>query len=188
MVAHPLSKGDSDCRYADPGFHSCSVRSNTACAASLRAVAHASRAALRLGTAAVVEDQPAWIALLCGFGRNTWVCELLSTRDGVNIRRVSSCGFGGAASLSLFQLWVQEGTTQTILTKALPGSVAKSFLHKGDVIVRRQDTSRTRIQVVEPFVGHMRVAQAFDARNLLPRSFREERVLQAPESSPIRQP
>ena len=34
-----------------------------------------------------------------------------------------------------------------------------SFLHVGDVVVRRQDTSRARVQVVEPLVGDLRVAQ-----------------------------
>ena len=52
----------------------------------------------------------------------------------------------------------------------------------------RQDTSRARIQVVEPFVGDMRVAQVFDPPDLLPSTIGEERVLQAPESSPARQP
>ena len=40
----------------------------------------------------------------------------------------------------------------------------ESFLHVGDVIVRRKDTSHTRIQLIEPLVGEMRVAQIFDPR------------------------
>ena len=60
-----------------------------------------------------------------GLGGNAWACEFQSTQDGVN-----TC-------LSVFQLW-QEGTTQSALTKACPRPVAKSFLHVGDVVVRRQ--------------------------------------------------
>ena len=101
---------------------------------------------------------------------------------------VSSRGFGGAASFSVFQLWVQEGAAQAALTKACPHSIAKSFLHVGDVVVRRQHTARTRVQVVEPLVGDLRVAQVFDSRDLLPSSFTEECVLQTPKSSPVSEP
>ena len=52
----------------------------------------------------------------------------------MNASTVSSSGFDGAASLFVFQLRVQEGTTQSALTKA---SVAKSFPHVGDVVARR---------------------------------------------------
>ena len=62
--------------------------------------------------------------------------------------------------------------TKAALTKACPG----------DVVVRRQDTSRTRVQVREPLLGDVRVAQVFDSRNLLPSSSGEECVLQTPES------
>ena len=54
--------------------------------------------------------------------------------------------------------------------------------------MRRQDTSRARVQVVEPFVGDLRVAQVFKPRNLLPSTFGEERALQAPETGPISEP
>ena len=64
-----------------------------------------------------------------------------------------------------------------------PRSVSKSFRHVGDVVVRGHDTSRTRVEVIEPLVGDMRVAQVFDSRNLLPSSFGEECA-----SSPIGQP
>ena len=90
----------------------------------------------------------------------------------------SPSGFGGAASFSVFKLWVQEGTVCSALPKACPRRVAKSFLHVGDVVVRRQDTSRTWVHLVEPFVGDMRVAQVFDPRTLLPSSFGEECALQ----------
>ena len=63
----------------------------------------------------------------------------------VNTGVVPPRGVGGSASFSVFKLWVQEGTTQSELTNACPRSVAMSFLHVGDVIVRRQDPSRTRV-------------------------------------------
>ena len=67
-------------------------------------------------------------------------------QDGVNACVVSSSSFGGAAGFSVFfDLVVQEGSTQPALAKASPRSVAKSFLHVGDVIVPRQDTSRARV-------------------------------------------
>ena len=98
-------------------------------------------------------------------------------------------GFGGAARFSVLKLCVQKKSTAcSTTTQACPRPVARSFSHVGDVVVRRQDTSRTCVEVVEPFVGDMRVAQVFDPRNLLPGSFGEECVLQAPESSPIKQP
>ena len=80
---------------------------------------------------------------------------------------VSPSGFGGAADCSVFKLKVQERSTQPALSKASPRSVAKSFLHVGDVSVRRQDTSRTCLCVVEPFVRDMCVTQVFDSRHLL---------------------
>ena len=83
-----------------------------------------------------------------------------------------SRGFGGAAGFSvfqLFQLWVQEGAAQAALNKACPRPVAKSFLHVGDAVVRRQDTSRTCVQVVEPRVRDVRVTRVLDPRHLLPR-------------------
>ena len=39
-----------------------------------------------------------------------------------------------------------------------PDSVSESFLNVDDVIVRREDTSRTRIQVVKLFVGDLSIA------------------------------
>ena len=70
----------------------------------------------------------------------------------------------------MFQLLVQEGATQSALAKSCLRPVSKSFLHVGDVVVRRQDTSRTRVHVMEPLVGDLRMAQVFDTRNLLPSS------------------
>ena len=54
--------------------------------------------------------------------------------------------------------------------------------------MRRQDTSRARIQVVEPLVGDVRVAQVLKPRNLLPGTFGKECVLQTPETGPISEP
>ena len=62
------------------------------------------------------------------------------------------------------------------------------FLHVGNAVVRRQDTSRARVEVVEPLVGNLRVAQVSDSCHLLPCPFGEERVLQTPESRPISEP
>ena len=59
-------------------------------------------------------------------------------------------------------MWVLEGTAASTLPTTHPVSVAESFLHVGDVVVRR-------------------VAQVFD-------SFGEERVLHTPASSPISEP
>ena len=95
---------------------------------------------------------------------------------------MSSSGFGGAACFSVFQLWVQEGAAQSALAESCPHPVSESSLH---VVVRRQDTSRTRVQVIKPLVGDKRVAQVFDPRNLLPGSFGEECVLQTPQSCQI---
>ena len=53
----------------------------------------------------------------------------------------------------------------------------------GHVTARRQDTSRARFQVVQPFVGDLRVAQVLDPCHLLPSTFGEECVLQTPDES-----
>ena len=47
----------------------------------------------------------------------------------------------------MFQLWVQERAAASTLPVTLPEQVAKSLLGVGDVVMRRQDTSRTRVQV-----------------------------------------
>ena len=106
----------------------------------------------------------------------------------MNARVVSQSGFGGAANSSVFEVGVQEGSTQPALAKASPRSVAKSFLYVGDEIVRCQHTSRTRVLVVQPFVRDMRVTQVFDPRHLLPSTLEVECVLQTPQSSSVRQP
>ena len=63
----------------------------------------------------------------------------------------------------------------------LPEPVAESLLDVGDVVVRRQDTSHARVQVVKPLVGDTHILDSFD---LLPGTLGGERVLQTPETSP----
>ena len=101
-----------------------------------------------------------------GFRSDAQVCKFQATNHSVNACAVSSRGFGSAAGFSMFHLWVQEGTATATLSATLPDSVAESFLHVGNAVVRRQDTPRARVQVVEPFVGHMRVVQVFDPTRL----------------------
>ena len=113
---------------------------------------HTSRAALRPGIAAVVLEISRPGLRFCessGFCGDLLVRWFQSTQDGVDACVLSSITFGGAASFSVFELGDQERSTQRALAEASPRSVAKSFLHVGDVIVRRQDTSRTRVQVVD---------------------------------------
>ena len=94
-----------------------------------------------------------------GFRSGAWVCEFLSAQpQRERIRSILAWLRRCCRFLRVFQLWVQEGATQAALAKCCPRSVSKSFLHIGDVVVRRQDTSRARIQVVEPLVGDVRVA------------------------------
>ena len=97
--------------------------------------------------------------LLCGFRGDAWVSEFQTAHHSVNACVVSPRSFGGAAGLSVFQLWVQGGAAQSALAESCPRPVSKSFLRVGDVVVRRQDTSRARVQVIEPLVGDAREAQ-----------------------------
>ena len=81
----------------------------------------------------------------------------------------------------MLELGVQEGSSQTALTEALPCSVAESLLHVGDVVEWRKDTPCTCFQVVESCLRDMRVTQVFDSRHLLPRPFGVKCGLQTPE-------
>ena len=63
-----------------------------------------------------------------------------------------------------FQLWVQEGAAQAALAESCPRPVSKSLLHVGGVVVWRQDPPRTRVQMMKPLVGDVRVAHVFDSR------------------------
>ena len=141
------------------------------------------RAALRLETAALVK-------MSAGLG-----CEAVSPRRVCKFRaadhsvtHVSSRGFGCAAGFCMFQLWVQEGAAASTLPTTHQSLLPSLFLHIGNVIVRRQDTPRARVQVVEPFVGDLRVlrvAQVPDSRRVLPGPVGEECVLHVAESNPI---
>ena len=170
QVAHPSRQGDdSECPgCASLRFHSCSWR---VCDQRVPAQhTHIQSRAASWDSSGGEKISRSGLRF-CGSYRflgDARVRKFKSTEDGVNASMVSSSGFGGAASLSMVQLWLQEGTTQSALTKASPRSVAKSFLHVGDVVVRRQDTLRTRLHVVEPLVGDMRVAQVVYSRHLLP--------------------
>ena len=116
---------------------------------------HTSRAARRPGTAAVKIS--AGLGLRSseppGFRGNAGVCQFHAADYRMNTRVVPPRGFGAAAGFCVFQLWVLEGSAAPALAAPHPDSVAESFLNVGNVIMRRQDTSRARVQVVEPFCG-----------------------------------
>ena len=86
----------------------------------------------------------------------------------MNTRTVLLRGFSGAAGFCVLQLRVQEGTAAPTLPVPLQEPVAMSLLDVGDVVMRRQDTSRASVQVVEPLVGDLRMTQVFDSCDLLP--------------------
>ena len=94
---------------------------------------------------------------LPGFRGDARVCKNQAADHSVNARVVCSCGFGSAAGFCKFQLWVQEGAAASTLSATHPDSVAESFLNMGNAVVRRQDTSRARVQVVKPLVGDLSV-------------------------------
>ena len=147
---------------------------------------HTSRAALRPGTAGKNISQPGLRSCEpSGLRSNACVCEFQSADHSVNACVVSSRCFGSAAGFSVFQMLVQKGTATTAVPTSHPDSVAESFLDIGDVVVRRQDTSRARVQVVKPLVGDMSVAQVLNPSHLLPSTLGVERVLQTPETRPI---
>ena len=70
-------------------------------------------------------------------------------------------GFNGAAGFCMLQLRVQEGAAAQALPVALSENVAKSLLDVGDVVMRRQDTSPTAIQVEKPFVRDLSTGLRF---------------------------
>ena len=81
---------------------------------------------------------------------------------------------------------VGPGRNHASGTEACPGPVAKPFLDVGDVIVGSGNTSCECAKVVEPLVRDMRVAQVLNPRHLLPGNRGEERLLQTPQSTPVR--
>ena len=86
----------------------------------------------------------------------------------MNTRVVTPRGFSGAAGFCMFQLRVKERAAAQTLPVTLPEPVAKFLLDVGNVIVRRQVTSRTGVQAAEPFVGDLRMTQVSDSCDLLP--------------------
>ena len=142
-----------------------SLRSNDACAASPQAAAcnegghthiqgrtasgdssggaNISRPGLRSGESSASAVMP-WSASFADYS--------------VNARIVSSRGFGCAAGFCIFQV-LEENAASTLPTTH-PKSVAESFLHIGNVVMRCQDTSCVRVQMVKPVVGDLRVARS----------------------------
>ena len=142
-----------------PQFHNfisvtreCAIKCQ-ACAASPRAAAameeatHTSRAALAFGDSSGGENigrpglrssEPSW------FRSSARVCKFHAADHSVNARIVSSRGFGCAAGFCMFQLSGKEPQHRHCPppTQSLD---AESILHVGDVVVRRQDTSRARV-------------------------------------------
>ena len=59
-----------------------------------------------------------------GIGSNARVYKFQAADQSVNACVVSPRAFGGAAALSVFQLWVWKGAALAALTKACPYSVA----------------------------------------------------------------
>ena len=106
-------------------------------------------------------------ALAEGFGKTASVMAALRRR-----RAIHACEF---------QLAHQSVNACVMSPRSFGGAAG----HVGDVVVRRQDTDRTHVQVIESFVGNVRVAQVLDSRYLLPSSFGEAFALQTPESSPV---
>ena len=134
---------------------------------------HTSRAELRPGTAAVVKISA------------NLDCEVVSPLGSVSSRRPqrertrSVLPHVASAVLQLSacsNCGSRKETAASTLPATHPESTAESFLHTDDVVVRRQDTSRPRVQAVEPFVGDLRVAQVFDSCHSLPDTFGEEFV------------
>ena len=132
---------------------------------------HTSRAAIHSSGSENISPPGLRCCKPSGFCGDAWVCEFQSAHHSVNACAVSSRSFGGAARFSVFQLWIQEGAAQSALTESCPRPVFRSLLHVGDVVVWRQDTARTRVQVVEPLVGDACVARVFDSCDLLRSSF-----------------
>ena len=101
-----------------------------------------------------------------GFRSNARVCNFQAANHSVNACVVSSRGSSSTAGFCTFHLWVQEGTATATVSTTHRDSVAESFLHTGNVVMRRQDTPRARVQVIEPFVGDLRVAQSLRSSSL----------------------
>ena len=97
-----------------------------------------------------------------GFRSIARVRKFHAANNCVNTRTVHPRGFSGAAGFCMLQLRVREGAAAPTLPITLPEPVAKSLLDVGDEVMRRQETSRTGVQVEKPFVGDLSMTQVFD--------------------------
>ena len=149
-----------------------SLRCVTRAAATLGEATHISRAALRPGTLGSV--------VMPGYA------NFQTTHQDLDTSVVTSRGFRGAASSCVLQVWVQERATQAAFSWPRPRPVSKSFLHVGDVAVRREDTSRASIQVIEPLLRDLSVTEILNPRDLLRGSFAAKGVFRMPEASAFR--
>ena len=68
----------------------------------------------------------------------------------------------------MLQSGVQKEAAAPTLPITLPEPVAKSLLDVGDVVVRRQDTSRTSVQLEKPSVGDLSMTQVLGSCDLWP--------------------
>ena len=98
-----------------------------------------------------------------GFRSNAWVRKFHAANYGVKTHVVPPRGVSGAAGFCMLQLRVQEGAAAPTLPITLPEPVAKSLLDVGDVVMRRQDTSRTGVQVEKPSAGDFSMTQVLDS-------------------------
>ena len=150
------------CRSSTFSFLHCeSLRPSAACAspraaAAIEEATHTSRAALRPGTAAVVKTSA---GLDCEAVGPLGFVAMPKSRErtrSVLSRLRHCCRFLHVPTVGL-------GGNRSIDTARHPPKV-----------VERQDTSRARVQVVEPFVGDLRLAQVFDSCHLLQDTSGEE--------------
>ena len=64
--------------------------------------------------------------------------------------------------------WTAKRSTGTARDPPTQSLLPSFFLHVGDVVLRRQDTTRTGVQVVKPVVEDLSMTQVFDSCDLLP--------------------
>ena len=76
-------------------------------------------------------------------------CASLSSQDGFNASVVPLGGLSGAAVFTVLKLSVQEWSTQMAFAKACVAPIAQSLVHADDKVLRRKDSTSTRVQVVK---------------------------------------
>ena len=118
---------------------------------------HTSRAALRPVIAAVVKISAALDCEAVSLLGSVVMRQFNAADHSVNARVVPQRGFGVAAGFWVLQAVGPRGTAASTLSAAHPDSVAEPLLNMGKVVVRRQNTSRARVQVVKPLVGDLSV-------------------------------